>query len=213
MDLRTEARDPWAFVLAGLAGGLGWAVGIPVAAAVGVGAAVYGVRVLAGAVLGRDNGSGGIGLGLDGSEDARQVTEGLDRLLRSIRKHVPADIYSKVESIRGSILLTMTIQGRGSGSLAGDPTIFLIRQTALDYLPAALEQYLALPPEYAERPILADGRTPHAALAEQLDLMDRKMREVADDMVRHDTDRLVAHGRFLQERFGSSAFDLRDGPG
>jgi hypothetical protein len=38
--------------------------------------------------------------------------------------------------------------------------------------------------------------------------MDDKMREVADDMVRHDSQRLVAHGRFLAERFGTSSLDL-----
>jgi NAD(P)-dependent dehydrogenase (short-subunit alcohol dehydrogenase family) len=40
-------------VLAGVAGGLGWAVGLPVAAAVGIGAAVFGVKVLSGSLMDR----------------------------------------------------------------------------------------------------------------------------------------------------------------
>jgi hypothetical protein len=54
MSLGDEVRDPWSYVLGGLAGGMTWAVlgaGITVAApaAVAVGAAVFGAKVLAGA--------------------------------------------------------------------------------------------------------------------------------------------------------------------
>jgi hypothetical protein len=54
MSLRDEVRDPWSYVLAGLAGGLTWAV-LPAAAVIGgpvalaVGAAVFGTKVVAGA--------------------------------------------------------------------------------------------------------------------------------------------------------------------
>jgi hypothetical protein len=54
MSLRDELKDPWSYVLAGLAGGLSWAV-LPVAAvaaapvALAVGAAVFGTKVVAGA--------------------------------------------------------------------------------------------------------------------------------------------------------------------
>jgi len=53
MGLRDEIRDPWALVLAGVAGGLGWAIGLPALAAAGVGAAVYGVKVLSGSLVNR----------------------------------------------------------------------------------------------------------------------------------------------------------------
>jgi hypothetical protein len=53
MAFRDEITDPWSLVLAGLAGGLGWAVGLPALAAAGVGAAVYGVKILTGAAVNR----------------------------------------------------------------------------------------------------------------------------------------------------------------
>jgi hypothetical protein len=53
MGLREEFRDPWSLVIAGVAGGLGWAVGLPATAAVGIGAAVFGVKVLAGSFVNR----------------------------------------------------------------------------------------------------------------------------------------------------------------
>ena len=147
-----------------------------------------------------------LSLRLDASQGSDQIKAGLDLLLGQIRGKVAADIYERVSTIRDSILLT--IPADGSGMDAADPSVHLIRQTALDYLPAALQSYLALPPSYADRPIVAGGRTPHAVLLEQLDLMDRKMREVADDIVRNDSEKLLAHGRFLAERFGTSSLDL-----
>jgi hypothetical protein len=49
--LREELTDPWGLLVAGVAGGVAWASGVgPVA--LGVGAAVYGVKVAAGALLG-----------------------------------------------------------------------------------------------------------------------------------------------------------------
>ena len=139
----------------------------------------------------------GLMLSLDAAQDAGQIQSGLERLLNSIRGRVADDIYMRVESIRDSILVTLPTQGGGQS--AADPNVFLIRQTALNYLPQALDSYLAVPRIYAERRAVADGRTPHAVMLEQLDLMDRKMREVAEDVISHDSERLLAHGRsFLQ---------------
>lgn len=54
MSLSREVRDPWGLVVAGVAGGLAWALAAPVGAAVAVGGAVYGVKVLAGALMNKD---------------------------------------------------------------------------------------------------------------------------------------------------------------
>jgi hypothetical protein len=53
VGLSDELRDPWGLVVAGVAGGLVWALSAPIAAAVGVGAAVYGVKAITGALVGR----------------------------------------------------------------------------------------------------------------------------------------------------------------
>ena len=87
--------------------------------------------------------------------------------------------------------------------------MFLIRQTALEYLPRALNAYLALPRVYAERRTVANGRTPHDELLAQLQLLNSKMQDVADNIAKRDTDRLIANGRFLQERFAPSSLDVQ----
>jgi hypothetical protein len=57
--LAEELRDPWGPLVAGVVGGLSWAVGTPVIAAVGVGAVVLGVKAALGVALGREDESGG----------------------------------------------------------------------------------------------------------------------------------------------------------
>jgi hypothetical protein len=52
MALRDQLRDPWTYILAGMAGGVAWAVGIPVAAAVGVAGVVGAAKTVVGSALG-----------------------------------------------------------------------------------------------------------------------------------------------------------------
>jgi hypothetical protein len=148
-------------------------------------------------------------LGLGGAEDAGEIRSGLDALVRQIRGRVADDIAAKVASIREGIMATVSTDAAASGA---ERDLYLIRQTALDYLPAALNAYLALPRVYAERRAVVQGRTAHDVLIEQLQLMDEKMSEVADDIARHDTDRLLASGRFLHDKFSGSALDLDSVP-
>ena len=56
MALRDEARDPWTYILGAVAGGAAWAVGVPLLAAAGVGAAVLGVKAAIGSALGGRDG-------------------------------------------------------------------------------------------------------------------------------------------------------------
>ena len=164
-----------------------------------------------------------VGLSLDQAAGLADVRKALDQLLDSIKGRVPADIYARVASIQASILVTLGANGgngaSGSSGLSGGaansmiaaPNVYLIRQTALSYLPEALNGYLALPGMYRDRS-LAGRKSAHDTLLGQLNLMDQKMHEVADAMVAHDTDRLEAHGRFLAEKFGGSSLDIKPSP-
>ncbi len=151
-------------------------------------------------------GEQGLVLQLGAAQDASEVRAGLDHLVRSLRGQVADDLLAKVVSIQGSILATLTTDG--SAGDAADPNVYLIRQTALAYLPDAFATYTRMPRLMAERRLIAGGRTPHDVLLGQLDLMDRRLADVADDMARHDSDKLLANGRFLAEKFGVSALQI-----
>jgi len=134
--------------------------------------------------------------------DGREIRNGLERLLLATNSRVADDVYQKVGSIAHSIVVTLPEDG--SGIDRTDPNINLVRQTALSYLPEALNAYLAIPRVYAERRPVEGGRTAHDLLMEQLTVMDERMHEVADAIAKNDTDKLLANVRFLQERFSSS---------
>lgn len=140
------------------------------------------------------------------ARDAQQIRQGLNDLTYSLRFRVSDDVLAAVEDASRSIQLTMPVEG-ATGLSAIDPTVMLIRQTALHYLPQALEAYLALPRIYAERIPVQDGKTAKDVLIEQLRLIDQKMRETSQAMFQNDADRLLANARFLQDRFARSAFD------
>jgi hypothetical protein len=147
----------------------------------------------------------GVGVALVDSTDTNQIKKGLERLLASIRFRVTDDVYQRVGSIAYSIVQTLPNDGQSNDPT--DPNVNLIRQTALNYLPQALDAYLSIPRIYAERRPVAGGKTAHQILIDQLDLMDQKMKEAADDIAANDTERLLTNARFLQERFANSSLE------
>ena len=76
-----------------------------------------------------------------------------------------------------------------------------------DYLPTTLRAYLNLNPALTER-AGPSGRTPRAALREQLD----GLQDAADELLRaaqaRDVDALASQGNFLRTKFGRSDLDL-----
>jgi len=128
---------------------------------------------------------------------ADEIREELESLVKSIRKKVSKDILAKVESIKESIL---QILPSIVDVTSADYNIYTIRQTALEYLPETLANYLNLPRAFRQLHPVKDGKTAKQLLLEQLDLLDQRMKEVAVDFYRNDTERLMAHGRFLEEK-------------
>jgi hypothetical protein len=138
------------------------------------------------------------------SFDPELVTTALDRLVRRVDGRAPPDVAAKVREIRQEIVGMLPFAAQFP---PGSEDLFVIQRTATDYLPSALDAYLALPPEYALTRQVQDGKTPKQVLLEQLQLIDSKMDEVVDALHQRDTERLLASGRFLEERFGKG--DLR----
>ena len=114
------------------------------------------------------------------------------------QSELPIDVQVKVEQIRRKVEVLLSYADRFPPF---SQDLYLVRQTASEYLPRTINAYLAMPKETAEKPIVADGKTPHQELKSQLDLLDSKLDDIAQDLQRQDTDRLLANRRFLQERF------------
>lgn len=138
--------------------------------------------------------------------DPNDVRKALDAQVRAITGKVPAEVMAKVLSIRQIIF---GILPRSGNFPPGSPELFVVERTATDYLPRSLESYLSLPRAYATLHPVQNGKTPKQVLLDQLTLLESKMNEVADDVHRNDADRLLANGRFLEDRFGRSQLSLK----
>jgi len=114
-------------------------------------------------------------------------------------RELPIDVQVKVEQIRRKVDVLLSFADRFPPF---SQDLYLVRQTASDYLPRTIDAYLALPKQVAERPLSGEGKTPHEELKAQLELLDAKLDEIAQDLQRQDMDRLLANRLFLEERFG-----------
>jgi hypothetical protein len=115
------------------------------------------------------------------------------------QSELPIDIQVKVEQIRRKVDVLL---GYADRFPPFSQDLYLVRQTATDYLPRTIDTYLSLPKPTAEKPLSASGKTAHEELKAQLDLLDSKLDDIAQDLERQDTDRLLANRRFLEQRFG-----------
>ncbi|TIC88002.1 hypothetical protein E8D34_06845 [Nocardioides sp. GY 10113] len=117
-------------------------------------------------------------------------------------QNAPPVVVSRVVRVARTIHQTLPrLRELGLGSEEG----YAVVATATDYLPEALQGYLRLPREWADtRPI--DGqKTALLILIDQLELLGATMDKILDAANRADAQALVAHGRFLQARFGHSS--------
>ncbi len=116
------------------------------------------------------------------------------------QSELPIDVRVKVEQIRRKVDVLL---GYADRFPPFSQDLHLVRQTATDYLPRTLNTFLAMKPEDVDKPLLsAGGKTAREELKAQLDLLDTKLDDIAQDLQRQDADRLLANRRFLEARFG-----------
>jgi hypothetical protein len=112
-------------------------------------------------------------------------------------RELPIDVQVKVEQIRrkADVLL-----GYADRFPPCSQDLHIVRQTAAEYLPATTGAYLVLPGD--DDPVIAaSGKTALQELTEQLQLLDSKLDDIAQDLQRQDLDRLLANRHFLENRF------------
>jgi hypothetical protein len=131
--------------------------------------------------------------------DADRIQRSLDGTLDMARGRVPSDVFAKLTGIRQRTLELLPKAGDLPG---GSQDLYVLQRTATDYVPTSVRYYLSLPAAYATTHVVQDGKTPLQVLKDQLDLLDDQMAEIGDAVNQRDSDRLLAQGRFLEQRFG-----------
>ncbi|HET9848794.1 MAG TPA: hypothetical protein VFR68_09605 [Candidatus Dormibacteraeota bacterium] len=134
--------------------------------------------------------------------DPKQVEKALQEEIGAVSGRVPPEAIVRIQRIE-LILRTQVLPGIDHLPL-GSLELYLIERTARDYLPTAVERYLRLPRDYVSLQPGSRGSTPLQVLLDELNLLEGQMRRVADVVQRADMDRLLAHRRFLKDRFGAA---------
>ena len=131
--------------------------------------------------------------------DPNDVLKALRQEITAVSGRVPPEVMVRIQrielTIRSEILPRLDCLPPGSLEL------YLIERTAREYLPTAVDTYLRLPSGYVSSRPASQGWTPLQVVLDELDLLDMQMRRVADIVHHTDMDRLLAHRRFLNDRF------------
>ncbi|MBO0681748.1 MAG: hypothetical protein J2P45_01220 [Candidatus Dormibacteraeota bacterium] len=139
--------------------------------------------------------------------DPNGVRQLLPRISAMTSGRLPVGYQTKVNDILRRVDHLMQQTDR-----MGSEDLYLVRQTAVDYLPTTLNAYLALPRGYAYQ-LPEVGRKPALhVLWEQLCMLEAKLVEVERGIDRRDADSLLANGRFLQNRLSppTAGLDPKD---
>ena len=111
----------------------------------------------------------------------------------------PAPVLSRVRRVTAVVRATLPrLANLGMDSRDA----YNVVATATEYLPESLSAYLSLPRDWADTRPVANGKSSLLLLIDQLDLLATTMNKMYDAANRRDAGALVAHGRFLDDKFG-----------
>lgn len=114
----------------------------------------------------------------------------------------PSVVAARVRRVTATVRDTIPrLEVVGLGSDQG----YSVMATATDYLPEAVNGYLRLPRRFADSRPVDGARTSLMVLVDQLDLLGATMDRVFDAVCRDDATALVAHARFLEDKFGPAS--------
>ncbi|WP_020013222.1 hypothetical protein [Promicromonospora sukumoe] len=134
-----------------------------------------------------------------------QIVTSVDAVLARASGKAPAAVTARVQRVVETVHeMVPRLDRLGPGSQQAHTVV----ATATSYLPEAVDAYLRLPRDFADRRVVDRGKTSLLILCDQLDLLGATLDKISDAVSRADAVALVAHGRFLEEKFGTSGLTL-----
>ena len=130
----------------------------------------------------------------------------LDRLVANVRGWVPETELATLRRIRDRAALALPATDERLDLT--DHDTWLLRQICIDYVPRALDHYIALPSDLASEPLL-DGRSARQVLDEQLTLIESRLDEMATRSYRREAGGLLSHARFVADSLRPDPFQAR----
>ena len=123
----------------------------------------------------------------------------------AIQGRVPAAVAARVARIASRVSDTIP---RLANLGPMNAQAHAVLRTATTYLPEAVAGYLRLPRDFADNRPVENGKTSLVVLCDQLDILAVTMDKVYDAVCRADADALIAHGKFLEEKFGAGSLTI-----
>ena len=133
-----------------------------------------------------------------------EILAAVESVEQRIAGRAPAVVTARVHRIGTRVAeMVPRLDRMGVASLEAHTVV----ATATSYLPEAVDAYLRLPRDFADRRVVSNGRTSLMLLCDQLDLLAVTLGKISDAMSRQDANALIAHGDFLAEKFGKSSLE------
>lgn len=128
-----------------------------------------------------------------------EILASVEAVERRITGTAPAAVTARVHRIGTRVAeMVPRLDRMGVASLEAHTVV----ATATSYLPEAVDAYLRLPRDFADRRVVSDGKTSLMLLCDQLDLLAVTLGKISDAVSRQDANALIAHGDFLAQKFG-----------
>lgn len=136
---------------------------------------------------------------------SEEILASIEEVRRRVSGTVPPAVQARVDRIGRTVAdMVPRLDRPGLGSRQAHTVV----ATATSYLPEAVDAYLRLPRDFADRRIVADGKTSLMLLVDQLDLLGATIAKISDAVSRQDANALIAHGAFLEEKFRGSNLSI-----
>jgi hypothetical protein len=135
-----------------------------------------------------------------------EVLAVLDRLIANVAGQVPDTDVATLGRIRESAALALPATDDQLDLTNHD--LWLLRQICIDYVPRALDHFIALPAELAAEPLL-DGRSARQVLDEQLTLIETRLDEMAARSYQREAGGLLTHARYVADSLRPDPFHVR----
>jgi hypothetical protein len=131
------------------------------------------------------------------------LTQSIDTLLEKTQGKLPREAVERLQQIRETV--TALAPKLFGGGMAMNYAVSLVNAVTRD-LPETVENYLKLPPAFANLHVVDNGKTCKALLLDQLNLLGSQLNTIAENVYKDDADALVLNGKFLEEKFHSLSF-------
>jgi len=117
---------------------------------------------------------------------------------------MPPDVEQKVDRIRRKAAVLAQHADRFP---IGSHDLYVVQHTPTDYLPQTIKAFTDVPSWSVGTPA-EDGRTPLQMVHDQLDMLETKLDEIAEQVKNQRVDRLLMNERFLEQNFGRREDEL-----